>query len=299
MLKGQYFFPVLLFITMVFTGIIYQNYFKPPSKEVLAAQVQVTGINPLKFYDKDLFINGVRQIEGEAQPLTYHIYGGITPHHILPSFILADFYQKLAWQNPQTVIIIGPNHYERGNFKALTSINSWDTPFGLTIPSLSKINNLISEGLLEVDDRTVSSDHAVASSIPYLKYFIPDAKVVPILLSKNMTIKNSQMLADKLSQIIDQDTVLVAAVDFSHYLTEPEANKKDKQTLEALKSFNYQRLYDFNNDYLDSPASIGVLLLTMQKLNKTNLEILNHSNSGDLEHNQFIPTTSYFEATFH
>lgn len=298
MLKSQRFLPVLLFITTIFIGAIYQRYLKPHISEALAVETPVSGINPLRFYDKDLFINGIKQVEGKTQPLPYHIYSGITPHHILPSFILADFYQKLAFQHPKTVILIGPNHYERGNFKALTSGNSWETPFGLTDPDSNKISNLILEGVVEVDDNTVSSDHAVASSIPYLKYFIPDAKIVPILLSKKMTIKDSQILSENLVKLIGQDTVLVAAVDFSHYLTELEAAKKDDQTLEVLKSFNYQRLYDFNNDYLDSPASIGVLLMTMQKLNKTNFEILNHSNSGDLAHNQFIPTTSYFETVF-
>ena len=183
--------------------------------------------------------------------------GGITPHHLAVGFILADFYYRLSWQKPTIIILLGPNHYERGNFKALTSLYGWQTPFGTVEPEEAIINTLVKQDLIRVDENTLPKDHALAGSMPFIKYYIPDAKVVPILISGRMTEKESVFLANRLKEFIKGNVVIVAPVDFSHYLTNKEAQEKDKITLRVMKNFDYRQLFAMNNDYLDSPASVA------------------------------------------
>lgn len=246
-----------------------------------------------------LFFLGIIPKKVADLPFDHQIRGGIVPHDLFASFIIADFFKRLSFQNPQTIILLGPNHFEKGNFLALTSRNGWETQFGIVSPDNSSINTLMSRNLVRIDEDTLTHDHAVSAIMPFIKLYLPQTKVVPILLSGRMTQNESELLADSLSSITTKETVLVASVDFSHYLTSKQAQKKDEITIQTIKNFNYKQLFSFNNDHLDSPPSIGTLLGAMQKLGTTTSDILHHTNSGDLQKNEFIQTTSHFSLIYY
>lgn len=256
-------------------------------------------VHPLTFFDKDTFYADIEQAKKESEPFTYHVTGGIIPHHLFAGFIIADFFNRLSSQQPKIIILIGPNHYEKGDFKALTSLYGWQTPFGVVKPNETFINELVKENLIKIDEKVVSEDHAIAGSMSFVKYYLPDVRVVPILLSGYMTEDEARILASKLKDRLDKDIVIIAAVDFSHYLTNQQAREKDKMTLEVMKNFDYRQLFSLNNDYLDSPPSIATFLMVMQKLGTTKMELLHHTNSGELQKNNYIETTSYFSIAYY
>lgn len=256
-------------------------------------------IHPVQFFERDHFYAGVEYAAKHQGRFPYHVRGGVIPHHLFPGYILADFFQRLSSQNPQTLILIGPNHYERGNFKALTSRYAWQTPFGTVLPHQPMISSLMETSVLHVDEQVLPEDHAVAGILPFISYYLPDTRVVPILLSGQMTEEESMVLAKRLLQHVDKETVVIAPVDFSHYLNSRQAQEKDKVTLSVLKQFDYRTLFSLNSDYLDSPPSIAVLLMSMQQLGSTKMDLLHHTNSGQLQQNDTIETTSYFSIAYH
>ena len=152
---------------------------------------------------------------------------------------------------------------------------------------------------MKIDEETVAGDHSVAGMMPFVSYYLPDTTVVPILVSRHTTENEIERLAEALKGYMNQEVVLVAPVDFSHYLVNKQAQTKDEVTLQAIKSFDYRQLFAMNNDYLDSPQSIATLLMLMQKLGNANMEVLQHTNSGELQHDENISTTSYFSMVYH
>lgn len=299
-------FIVLSIFVILFIGILlYRQYSAIHSDQNKSLGISIDSDSlkqrpghQVKFFDEQTFNEGVEKAK-QTKPFTFRTTGGIIPHHLFVGFIIADFFSRLAAQKPTTVILLGPNHFEKGNFKALTSIYNWDTPFGLVHPNDYIINDLTTHNLVKVDEETLPNDHALSAIMPFIKYYLPDAKVVPILISGGLTQDDSELLANKLSSFITKDVIIVAPVDFSHYLTNSQAKEKDETTLQVLKEFNYRKLYLLNNDYLDSPPSIGVLLMVMQKLGTTDMDLIYHSNSGELQKDNFIQTTSYFEVAYH
>ena len=57
-----------------------------------------------------------------------------------------------------------------------------------------------------------------------------------------------------MAALIDDNTVILASVDFSHCLMPDEAEEKDKETIYALKTWNLGRS-TMGDEYLDSPPS--------------------------------------------
>lgn len=255
--------------------------------------------HPLSFFDKDTFYAGIEQSKKENKAFTNRVSGGIIPHHLFPGFIMTDFFSRLSKQSPKTIILIGTNHYERGDYKVFSSLYGWETPSGVVEPNEQIIQELVARKLIKIDEANLPKDHAVAGIMPFIKHYLPDTKVAPLLLSGFMTKEDTQVLSNRLKNYMNEDTIIVAAVDFSHYLTNQQAQEKDKTTFELMKSFNYDKLLNLNNDYLDSPPSIVTLLMTMQALNSTNMELLYHTNSGEMQKNNSIETTSYFSIAYY
>lgn len=255
--------------------------------------------HPNLFFDEVNFYKGVIQAEKENRTADHHIYGGIIPHHLLPGFIQTDFFHRLVKQKPKTIILIGPNHYEKGKYKILSSMYSWDTPFGTVEPEDTIVSELVKKNVTQIDEDVLTHDHSVAGIMPFIKYYLPETRVVPILMSSFNSREEVEFLADNMKNYMDQDTVLVAAVDFSHYLSNKEAQVKDEFSLEIIKEYDYRRLFPLHNDYMDSPTSIAALLMIMQKINKTKMAVLQHTNSGELTKDDFGETTSYFSIVYY
>ncbi len=255
--------------------------------------------HPLVFFDPPTFYQGVELAKSTKKEFSYNISGGITPHHLLPGFIIADFYNNLSAQKPKTIIIIGPNHEEVGESKALTSLMGWETPFGIVAPNTKIVNELVADNTLAIDEEVLPKDHAVAGSMPFIKHYLPETKVVPILLSSFISVDEARSIAEKLTKYLDNNTVLIAAVDFSHYKTSPVAEENNKVTLNLINNFSYDRIAKLDNTYVDSPPSIIILLMAMKEKGTTASEVLFDTNSGEITGNRFKETTSYFSIVYH
>lgn len=273
-----------------------------------------TLVHPVLFFDKTTFyssidwVNNTNQSEDTTQASQVNtsfdqpIVGGVIPHHLLPSYMIADFFSRLAKQQPKTIILIGPNHNEAGEHPILTSLYSWETPFGTVSPDTTRIQLLLDRQIAWQDESTLPKDHSVAGILPFVEYYLPNVAVVPLLLSGATSDEELQKLARGLSELQEGEQggiILIAAVDFSHYLTSAQAEEKDAITLNLMRDFQVERLLNLNSDYLDSPESIAVLLQVMQAGESTKMRVFHHTNSGALTKNPFAATTSYFALAYY
>ena len=134
--------------------------------------------------------------------------------------------------------------------------------------------------------------------MPFIKYYLPQAKVVPIILHHDLSLEEANTLGTLIAEEAGEGAVVVASVDFSHYLTRQEAEEKDKETLEALRQGNMGQIFSFGNDYLDSPPSLGVLFSVMKSWEITDFTVVKNTNSGEVLKNDQMETTSYFTMVF-
>ncbi len=249
--------------------------------------------HPALFFDEATFFEAVRAAESAAG-LEGPVAGGIIPHHWLAGHLITGFFRGLAASDaPRTIVLIGPNHPNAGGAQALTSDLPWETPFGLVEPDRGRIQALTSTGLVHVEDTILTTEHSVAGIMPAIKYYLPEAQVVPIILSGGMPQTEARRLGETLAGQWSDGTVFVAAVDFSHYLVQSQAERYDAVTLEALRAFDAATLFTFDNRYLDSPPSIAALMEVMTALGAERFVLLENTNSGAMERDELAPTTSY------
>lgn len=229
-----------------------------------------------------------------ADSTAKRIRGGVVAHHLLAVNNIAKYFQNLSRSSYSRVILIGPNHGELGDNHLVTSVEDWDTPYGKVQADTILVKSLIEEGGAIEDNYILSSDHAIEVLVPFVKLYLPDIKIIPILVSAKTTKDEVDKLVVSLKDTQDSRTLYLVSSDFSHYLLPSVAKVKDEQTLSLIKSFNIDRISKLGNDHIDSGASLAILLRLMKELNSTELEVFDHADGSTIASQLSTPTTTYF-----
>jgi AmmeMemoRadiSam system protein B len=225
------------------------------------------------------------------------IAGGVTPHHLLAANLIAGFFRKISDDPPKTIVVIGPNHKRVGFGGLQTSSSDWATPFGRLDANGEIVKMLLDKLNASENDSVMQEDHAVSALVPYIRYYLPDARIVPILLHGNYSTADSIKLGKLLGKISAEapgSIDIIASVDFSHYLDAGTAYKMDDITLEAIRKRDIDSISKMGNDNMDSPPSIITFLGAMEESDAAGPEVSGHSNSSDIAGGGFDYTTSYF-----
>lgn len=240
-----------------------------------------------------------RSEEGEStRPrLSGHQFSGVVPHHLTAGHMIAGYFAGLVPQHPDLLILVGPNHDNRGG-KVITGYYSWQTPTGLVSTEEEAVKHLIDQGLAVRDDVTLASEHSIGNLMPFISHYLPRTKVVPLIFHHDVTLEEVDRLLQGLKPYLRQGTVLVASVDFSHYLTRRKAEAKDIATLSYMQRFDYSTLFRLGDDHLDSPASLASAFRLAEMRGIKKFTVLDHNNSGNIMNNDLMETTSYFSLAF-
>jgi AmmeMemoRadiSam system protein B len=261
---------------------------KNPGSDVEPAPVP----HKLIFYDDRTFFTSVRAADALA-PAPAPVAGAIVPHDWRGGEYIAWLFKSVASNPPATVVIIGPNHDNEGYPGVLTSLLPWSTPFGLVEPDRDRIEALLDTHAVSVNDTVLTTEHSVAGIMPAISYYLPEARVVPLIVRGDATFADSEQLGRELAAGIDSDTLFVAAVDFSHDLVAGASEVSNAVTLRELQSGNGAALLTLNNRYLDSPESVVALMATMRQVGAGPFALTADTNSARLRGDELAPTTSY------
>jgi AmmeMemoRadiSam system protein B len=250
--------------------------------------------HPNNFFDPRYFNP---QTLKEEETSGSEIYGAVIPHHLLAHRLMAEVFARLQKNPPSLLVLLGPNHYNRGS-RILTSPLGWQTPFGTVEVDEEVIQQLLDSNVVKKDDYAFAEEHSIGNVMPFVKYYLPNTKVVPIIYHHDVSKKEALLMAEHLANLAEDGGVIIASVDFSHYLTRQEAEEKDRETLKVMQENNLDTLFTMGNDHLDSPAALGTLFLAMQNLEIQDFTLLDHTNSGIIMGNDMIETTSYMTLVF-
>ncbi|MGE5545053.1 MAG: AmmeMemoRadiSam system protein B [Bacillota bacterium] len=238
---------------------------------------------------------------GSAKPEPVEIRGhqvsGVVPHHLVAGHLIADYFAGLSRQSPEVIIIVGPNHENRGG-KIITGFYDWQTPDGTVKTEGEVVAYLLERHLAVQEEAVLAAEHSIGNLVPFVGHYLPQAEIVPLILHHGVTLSEVDKLLTVLEPYLDEKVVLVASVDFSHYLTSREAENKDTQTLIHMRNFDYPTLFRLGDDHLDSPASLAMAFRLAEKRGIKEFQILDHTNSGLIMNSELMETTSYFTLVF-
>ena len=247
------------------------------------------------------FLDAIRNSAGQTLPRLpagQRVCGGILTHHFLASGLMVRFFVALrADSSPDTIILLGPNHFHQGLANISISSLPWKTPFGVLQTDRQLVRAISAAIQLPEDPEAFSGEHSVGVLIPFLKYYFPQSRVVPVLIDVNAKAYNLTRLRAALSALLkNPKTLLLLSMDFSHDSVAAVADARDRQAQEAISSMDASRA---NSLHVDSRKGLWLLLESLKQAGCDAVQLNEHTNSARLTGKPDQPNvTSYFTVYF-
>jgi MEMO1 family protein len=216
------------------------------------------------------------------------VVGVISPHagYIYSGSVAGAVFCRIRFSN--TCIIIGPNHSGSGKPFGITTEGRWNTPLGeASIDSvLAKAIFKSSSYLGEDNDDPHKKENSIELQLPFLQYFKPGVKIVPILLSHarpDVYEEIGRALVQGLRET-GEEAIIVASSDMTHYEPQEKAKAKDRLAIEAIVSLDADelvRLIARHNISMCGYAPVISLITAARELGAQKAELVKYQTSGD------------------
>jgi AmmeMemoRadiSam system protein B len=232
----------------------------------------------------------IRDILGIIAPHAGYIYSGKTA---------AFAFNTIANKIYETVIIISPSHREYFPGISIYDGDAYATPLGVVEINNDIRQKLITENIFQGIEGH-RNEHAIEVEIPFLQSVLKDFTIVPIVMG-NQNKNNIDELSQKLSEIIDDKTLIVASSDLSHFYTRKEAQELDSRVKRRIQDFDFEGL---QNDLgaRNVEACGGGCIVSLMKaasLKNTNKsKVLSYSDSGYIT-GDTMEVVGYLSAVIH
>jgi len=229
----------------------------------------------------------IEQLVGE-KVAREDVIGLVSPHagYIYSGPVAGAVISRIRFKG--TFIIMGPSHTGRGKPLSIMTEGTWETPLGeVEIDSELGKQILAVSSYLQEDSIAHEFEHSIEVQLPFLQYFKPDIKIVPIVLSysSGATYKEIGKEIAKAIKDLNREVVIMASSDMTHYEPQESAQRKDNQAIEAILDLNEDELLkrvDELNISMCGYAPTVSLISAAKELGATGAELVKYQTSGDI-----------------
>lgn len=217
----------------------------------------------------------------------------ISPHAGYPysGQTAAYAYRQLTGCRFDSVVLLGPSHYEDYGPVAVSAKKYYATPLGALELDQDYIAALSARWPLERVER--DREHSLEIQLPFLQRMLGEFKIVPLMLSLPFYIIGEKALApcrelaDVLADLSRSRRVLfVASSDLSHLPNYQSVKQLDAHTEELVAAYDVPALVSYmwqaGECRACGDAPIVTVLLAAKELGADRVRVLSRTNSGDV-----------------
>jgi len=160
------------------------------------------------------------------------------------------------------------------------SLDDFSTPLGLC-----KVDQDMAKSLrpfVEEDPFAHSQEHSVEVQLPFLQYFKPDLKILPITMLFQ-DYETARELGSRIAKASEGKRVIViASSDFSHYVPPQEAKRKDTSVIEKILKLDAKGVETAVMSQDVSMCGYGPVMAMLEAVKGKDAELLKYATSGDV-----------------
>lgn len=307
MIRGSIFLTIIIIGGFIMS--IFQN--DSPAED---DKIRLPGVAG-SFYpgDSTTLSQMVGKLLDEAKPpaIEGRILGLVSPHagYVYSGHVAASGYDLLKKKEIKRVIVISPSHIVAFDGSAVYNGTGYRTPLG-TIPVDQEFCRKLAEqhpsiSLSAEGHETIRQgrmEHALEVQLPFLQNVLDDFTLVPIIMG-DQQYETCRALGIALANIIkDEQTIIVASSDLSHFHPYDEAVKLDQKVLTAVREWDHINLSRNLNRRVWEACGGGPIVTTMiaaERLGANQVKIIKYANSGDVPVGEKGSVVGYMSAVFY
>jgi AmmeMemoRadiSam system protein B/AmmeMemoRadiSam system protein A len=286
-----------------------------PEKEEPAklAKVVIRSTLPGSWYPADAGTLS-KQIEGffekaKVEPIN-NVIAFILPHAGYQySGQTAAFGLKTTNKQYKRVIVIGPSHYvPMEDVLSVPRATHYETPLGQIPLDVEFINKLLEHPIFQNIPQANEKEHSTQIEVPLLQYAQKDFKLVPIVAG-DCSEETIAKAGDILKSLVDDDTLVIASSDFTHFGPNygyvpfreniPEQLKQlDMGAYEYIKALDYKGFLDYRSKTgttICGFVPISILLSMLER--PVEAKLIKYTTSGGLT-GDYTNSVSYLSVAF-
>lgn len=153
--------------------------------------------------------------------------------------IMAPAYASAAHTKFERIVILSRVHREPAKSIFLPEFLFYNTPLGKLDVDQTILEELLkSNNIFEYNNVPHVEEHSIEVQLPFIKYFWPEAKIVPILTGKS-TSSISRKLSESLEHVLRdklESTLFIVSSSISSYETGDKSRNEAERFISILKN---------------------------------------------------------------
>lgn len=229
--------------------------------------------------------------QAEIDPPAKPLRGIVVPHagYRYSAGVAAYAFNCLGNVHPELVVLTGPLHYPHPAHLLTTGHKAYQTPLGLVevnTEAIDEVNRALRHrlgyGLTPIRD---DPEHSLEIELPFLQHVLGQFQLLPIMI-RDQSFSVVKALGDVLAETLsDQQILLVASSDLSHFYPQAQACQLDKEILSRLEAFDPQAVLEAEVLGLGFACGRGAIAATLwvaKALGATQVKVVRQATSGDV-----------------
>jgi AmmeMemoRadiSam system protein B len=241
-----------------------------------------------QFYpaDKELLKKELKKMVKVAQN-RHKVLGLLAPHagYVYSGSCAGQGYGRVV--PTETVIILGVNHRGYGAPLALDGNRIWEMPLGnVEINSELRSRLLGNSKLFTLDSQAGAAEHSLEVQVPFIQYISPGSRILPIAVAADR-LPDLLAAGHEIARLFEENEniMMVASSDMSHYIPAGEARDLDFKAIEQLLKLDAQGLYrtvQENRISMCGVAPAVIMLAAAKEAGATKAELVCYTHSGEV-----------------
>jgi AmmeMemoRadiSam system protein B/AmmeMemoRadiSam system protein A len=178
-------------------------------------------------------------------PATERPIAIISPHagYIYSGQIMADAFAQARGHAYQLIVLLGVNHTTPGfDGVSVFSGSGFRTPLGIAEIDTGTALRLVDLFPGAVLDKSVHRDeHSIEVLVPFVQVVFPGIPILPVIVSLKDDAACARFGEALAQSLADRKVLIVASSDLSHYPPYADAQRLDRNTLQAMASLDINR----------------------------------------------------------
>jgi len=188
----------------------------------------------------------------------------------------------------KTIVLIGNSHQEYFDGISVWNVGYFKTPLGEIAIDEDFADKLINANPKIIFKNSAHlKEHSLEVQLPFLQKVLSDFKIVPIILGNHGGV---DILIDALKNLINDNTLIIASSDLSHYPNYKDAQYSDNKVIQAILSDKRENLQKTISDLekqgipdLQTCAcGQDAIEVVMGLTGGSDVKLLKSANSGDI-----------------
>ena len=187
---------------------------------------------------------------------------------------------------PTSVVVIGPNHYDRGHPVAVSPEEAWLTPLG-SASCDAELRRALLEAYtpMQPDSAAHSLEHSIELQLIFLQYVLGTEFQLVAIAIRDHRPSTAIDLGHSLAVVLrERPALLIASTDLSHYEPDAVARQEDLSIVELIERLDEKELASriiTNRAALCGPGPLLATMVAARDLGAKRANLLKYGNSGE------------------